>query len=120
MMLVSNESDAGVGTSARDVTRRNYASLLGKTGLSLVAALAVFKKTEVADAAPFCCALANPDGPWCPGGWGWFYCPSGGSPHVWYCYYGSYPAGTYACGECNPGSSCFGGPYYCSYYWWVG
>ena len=82
--------------------------------LAMVAALSqMVRKAPAAEAGLWspCCNLGS-NTP-CSGSCGYYSCP-GGSFHAWYCYSGNRIIG---CGECNPGSSCYGGPYYCSNWW---
>lgn len=55
-----------------------------------------------------CCGLYFPHSRDCS-----LRCPTSASIRSWYCNYGGR---TYGCHECTGGSSCWQGPFYCSYY----
>jgi hypothetical protein len=76
---------------------------------------------DAADArilAPFCCQLANPNGPFCSytGEKYNYTCPSGYQKMWWYCCYGTRLLG---CGECSSMSAtnCWTPPWPCSIWW---
>jgi hypothetical protein len=96
--------------------RRRFLRRLGGLGGATVAAIAVtWADAPAAFAAPYCCDLRYPNGPWCgnthPNSN--FTCPSGYYKRVWYCTYGQV---FLSCYECAAGSSCWNGPWYCSNY----
>jgi hypothetical protein len=66
--------------------------------------------------APYCCDLANPNGPFCPhSGPKYDYtCPPGYQKMWWYCCYGTKVLG---CGECTKANTCWIGPWPCSIWW---
>jgi hypothetical protein len=99
-------------------TRRQWWSTLGLAVVTGIVALT--GEDTVASADPYCCYLANPNGPFCnySGTPANFNCSKyGGTKHKWMCcFYGSY----LGCGECNPGPTCEEGPFYCSISWNAG
>jgi len=94
--------------------RRNFLRRAGGVGATAVAAIAAtWTDAPSAFAAPGCCYLAYPNGPWCGGhkGTDAFRCPSGYHKYAWYCVTGHLH---YACWECARGSNCHNGPWSCS------
>jgi hypothetical protein len=98
--------------------RRTFLRRMAGAGAAVVGAIAVtWADAPIASAAPACCDLYYPNGPWCggsPNNDGHFSCPRGTSKHVWYCRAGHF---IYHCWECNSGSTCWTGSFKCSNYW---
>jgi hypothetical protein len=97
----------------RSILRR--ASLLGAAAVGAIAG--TWLDQPAALAAPGCCHIAFPNGPWCGGregvdGVNWN-CPSGYHKRYWSCVTGHFH---YTCWECTTGSSCWQGSYRCSNY----
>jgi hypothetical protein len=89
-------------------------------GAAVVGAIAVtWSDAPSAFAAPGCCSLAHPNGPWCGGkaDTNTFTCPSGYHKTAWYCNIGG--MFYYTCWECAHGTNCDAGPWICSNYYIV-
>lgn len=110
-------SDLGPPAAASSgIGRRGFLARASKLGATAVGAIAAtWADAPNALAAPYCCDLVHPNGPFCGGhrGTGTFSCRSGYHRRVWYCAYGSVTVGCY---ECAAGGDCWHGPWTCSNY----
>lgn len=101
--------------------RRKFLRRATGLGAGVVATIAAtWADAPSAFAAPGCCDLAHPNGPWCggaPENDGNFSCPHGYTKHAWYCNIGQ--MFYYSCWECAKGSNCYAGPWACSNYYIV-
>ncbi|HEY7486703.1 MAG TPA: twin-arginine translocation signal domain-containing protein [Streptosporangiaceae bacterium] len=101
--------------------RRGFLKRASGIGAAVVGWLAVtWADSPSAFAAPGCCDLRYPNGPWCGGtkgrdGSGWS-CPSGYTKRYWSCHTAHF---YYTCWECTKGSTCWSGPWKCSNYFVV-
>ena len=112
---------AVTGATAHDdgqsqIQRRRFLRRVGGLGGAVVAAIATtWADSPAALAAPYCCDLAYPNGPWCGGHHpsSNFTCRSGYHKRVWHCVSGP---SFLSCYECAAGADCFSGPWQCSNY----
>ena len=108
---------AGAGplpaSEKQDLGRRTLLRRMTGAGAAVVGAIAMtWADSPSAFAAPGCCDLAFPNGPWCGGSFpndGHFTCPSGTSKRVWACQTATQ---IYRCWECDNGSTCWNGTVY--------
>ena len=98
-------------TDVPRTTRSTRRGLLGRAsvlGAAVVGAIAgTWLDEPPAAAAPGCCALSHPTGPWCGGtkgvdGSNWN-CPSGYHKRYWNCHTTNF---YYTCWECTTGTAC--------------
>jgi hypothetical protein len=127
----AREWNLGPGPERAIPSPLDWLSRLGM-GLVSLAAKLIHKKKRAEDKAgehddaedgvlaPYCCNLANPNGPWCAySGNRWDYtCPPGYQKMWWYCCYGT---STLGCGECSSmtATNCWTPPWPCSMWWSV-
>jgi hypothetical protein len=123
-MTTSDREFNGPALNATDSNERGtlkrrsvfrWATGVGAGAVGLIAGTWI--DAPAAFAAPYCCDLAHPSGPWCGGkpniaGVGWS-CPRGYTKTYWTCSQGCSILGCY---ECAGGSSCYDAPWYCSNY----
>ena len=112
MSVILNSRDA----NEEVLDRGGFIRRIGSIGAAVVGAIAItWKDAPVAEAAPYCCNLAHPNGPWCGGTKGTcsFSCPSGYHKVYWSC---TYSRSVFSCYECAAGSTCYSGPWACSNY----
>lgn len=102
-------------------SRRRLLGRASALGAAVVGAIAgTWLDEPAASAAPGCCDLRYPNGPWCGGtagvdGTDWS-CPRGYSKRYWTCHTEHF---YYTCWECTTGSSCWQGSWKCSNYFVV-
>lgn len=99
--------------------RRGFLKRAGAAGAAVVGWIAVtWADSPMAEAAPGCCTLRYPNGPYCGGHApsNSFSCPSGYHKRYWSCHTEHF---YYTCWECAKGSDCFSGPWACSNYYVV-
>lgn len=97
-----------------DQDRRGFLWRASAIGAAVVGGIAAtWTDAPSAAAAPLCCDLEYPNGPFCGGtqGTNSFSCGSGYTKRYWTCGYLSCEIGCY---ECTKGSSCWSGPWACS------
>lgn len=116
-VMPAHEANDEMVVTTPALPRRSFFRKVTGLGGAIVAGIATtWIDAPSALAAPYCCDLAYPNGPYC-GGRGDssnFTCPRGYYKRVWYCTYGS---NLYlACYECAAGSTCYSGPWKCSNY----
>jgi hypothetical protein len=98
--------------------RRTFFRKASMLGAAVVGAIAgTWLDQPAALAAPGCCSLYYPNGPWCGGtagvdGVNWN-CPSGYVKRYWTCHTEHF---YYTCWECNKGGTCWDSPFACSNY----
>jgi hypothetical protein len=108
-------------TTDRGPSRRRLLGRASALGAAVVGAIAgTWLDEPPAAAAPGCCELRYPNGPWCGGhkgvdGSNWT-CPSGYHKRYWSCHTTNF---YYTCWECNTGKTCWDANFKCSNYFVV-
>jgi hypothetical protein len=119
-MTITENTQVAAPWEPDQQTRRTFFRRMTTLGAAVVGAIAAtWLDAPSAYAAPGCCSLYYPNGPWCGGTKGvdgvhWS-CPHG-TKHYWSCHTTNF---YYTCWECNTGSNCWSGTFYCSNYYVV-
>jgi hypothetical protein len=109
---------AGPSEGPEKLPRASFLARLRRVGTIVVGGIAVtWIDAPSAFAAPYCCSLAYPNGPWCGGrpGLNFQSCPSGYHKQEWSCCWGTH---LFYCEECTQSrTTCWNGPWKCSNYY---